>query len=95
MPSFVPFITGITLELLNPKAILYCITVTTTFITPYYSGFISLALFTVGLSLVCFSALTCWALFGSIFQRFYLKHMRVVNTIMALLLVYCAVSLFL
>ena len=37
----------------------------------------------------------CWSAFGSAFKWLFSKHARVVNLVMALLLVYCAVSLFL
>ena len=36
-----------------------------------------------------------WALFGAAFCRFFARHAKAVNLVMALLLVYCAVSLFL
>jgi cysteine/O-acetylserine efflux protein len=37
---------------------------------------------------------SCWALFGSVFQRFMAENHHVVAYIMGALLVYCAVSLF-
>ena len=37
----------------------------------------------------------CWAAFGAAFSRALRKHERVVNTVMGLLLVYCAVALYL
>ena len=37
----------------------------------------------------------CWCAFGSVFRRLFSQHAKPVNTVMALLLVYCAVSLFL
>ncbi|MDO5551788.1 MAG: lysine transporter LysE, partial [Lachnospiraceae bacterium] len=36
-----------------------------------------------------------WALFGSAFCSFFVRHTKTVNFVMALLLLYCAVSLFL
>ena len=37
----------------------------------------------------------CWSAFGSVFRRLFSQHAKTINTVMALLLVYCAVSLFL
>jgi hypothetical protein len=36
-----------------------------------------------------------WSLFGSVFKMLFSKYAKITNAIMALLLVYCAVSLFL
>lgn len=43
---------------------------------------------------VGFSGTLCWALFGSVFRQLFSKNAKAFNIIMALLLVYCAVSLF-
>jgi threonine/homoserine/homoserine lactone efflux protein len=51
--------------------------------------------FAVSLAFTAFVSTCCWALLGSVFQRFLVNNRRTVNAIMALLLVYCAVSLFL
>lgn len=53
-----------------------------------------LVFFSLFLAGVSFLSTGSWALFGSLFQRFMKKHYKVFNTVMALLLVYCAVSLF-
>ena len=89
------FLAGLLLQFVNPKVILYGITTISTFIAPYYKSLTTLTGFTVFLALVGFTATCCWALFGSLFQRFLVRNDKAVNTIMALLLVYCAVSLFL
>lgn len=34
-----------------------------------------------------------WAIFGAVFQRFFKKYSSIINIIMALLLVYCAITL--
>lgn len=86
---------GLLLQFVNPKVIIYGITLMSTFIVPYYESPPVLAGFAVMLAFTAFVATCCWALLGSAFQRFLVKNDRAVNTIMALLLVYCAVSLFL
>jgi threonine/homoserine/homoserine lactone efflux protein len=54
-----------------------------------------LAGFVVLLSLVGFAGMTCWAAFGSAFAKVFKERRKLLNGIMAILLVYCAVSLFL
>lgn len=88
-------ISGLLLQFINPKVILFCITTVTTFIIPYYRSPIYLFIFSVSIAFTGFIATLCWALFGSIFQKFIVKNDRIVNAIMALLLVYCAFSLLL
>lgn len=89
------FVSGALLQFINPKIYIYCFTAMSSYILPYFSGFWALAGFAVLLSAVGFVATLCWAVFGSAFRRLLAGHSRVINTVMALLLVYCAVSLFL
>ncbi len=86
---------GFALQFVNAKGILYGITIMANFIIPYFKSGISLVLFSVGLALVSLVATNSWAFFGSLFQRFLAKYERIFNVVMALLLMYCAVSLFL
>lgn len=88
------FLSGLLLQFVNPKVILYGITTVSTFIVPYYKSMPILASFSVLLAFIAFISICCWALFGSVFQKFLVKNDRVINTVMSLLLVYCAVSLF-
>jgi len=89
------FVSGMLLQFLNPKAILYGVTAASTFIVPYYHAVPALVGFAAALALVSFASTSCWALFGSVFQRFMAENHRAVATVMGALLVYCAVSLFL
>lgn len=86
---------GLLLQFVNPKVILYSITTLSTFIVPYYQAVSTVILFAVFLAFVGFFSTCCWSLFGSVFQRFLSAHQKLVNSVMALLLIYCAVSLFL
>ena len=66
------------------------------YILPYYGGQpVILFLFAMLLAFIGFAFTLAWAAFGSVFRLLFSRHARAVNTIMALLLVYCAVSLFL
>lgn len=86
---------GLLLQFVNPKVILYGITLVSTFIVPYYRSVTVLTGFALALAFTAFVSTCCWGLLGAVFQRFLSNNNRAVNTIMALLLVYCAVSLFL
>jgi cysteine/O-acetylserine efflux protein len=88
-------LSGMLLQFLNPKAILYGLTAASTFIVPYYHSPLVLAGFAAALAIVSWVSTGCWALFGSVFQRFMADNHKVVNYVMGALLVYCAASLFL
>ena len=85
---------AVILQFINVKAILYSFTILSTFIVPYYQSWYSLLIFSVLLALVSLASTCCWSLFGSVFQKLFIKNEKTVNIIMALLLVYCAVSLY-
>lgn len=85
---------GAILQFVNVKVILFCFTAVSTFIVPYYRSWIALLFFSFLLSFTGFVATCCWSLFGSAFQKLFIKHEKLVNIIMSLLLVYCAASLF-
>ena len=90
------FLSGLLLQFINPKIYIYCIMSMEAYILPYYSGQpLTLLLFDLLLSFIGFVFTIAWTVFGSVFQTLFSRHARVVNTILALLLVYCAVSLFL
>jgi cysteine/O-acetylserine efflux protein len=86
------FMAGITMQFVNPKVILYGITVTSSFILPYYSDFGALFLFAMLLAFVGFLATSCWAMFGAMFQKLLSKYKKPFNIMMALLLIYSALS---
>ena len=66
------------------------------YVVPYYHGnWPALIFFAVLLSLIGFLSTLSWTAFGSAFRKLFTDHAKAVNTVMALLLVYCAVSLFL
>ncbi|TYP47677.1 LysE family transporter [Thermosediminibacter litoriperuensis] len=87
------FLTGITMQFVNPKVILYGITVTSNFIIPYYKSNITLFLFSIFLAFVGFLSTCCWALFGAVFQKFLSEYRKAFNILMALLLIYSAISI--
>ena len=84
---------GLILQFVNVKLILYGITVMSSYILPYYSSVAILAAFVLLLSFIGFVATCCWALFGVAFDRLFKKHGKILNVIMSLALVYCAISM--
>ena len=89
------FLAGLLLQFVNVKIYLYGILSMEVYILPYYQGRPAVLLaFALLLALIGFAFNLCWAAFGSAFRLLFSRHARGVNTVMALLLVYCAVSLF-
>ena len=96
VPSRGGFVSGLLLQFINAKIYIYGIVSMEAYILPFYQGnWAALALFALLLAFMGFVFTLCWALFGSAFKLLFSKYARITNTIMALLLVYCAVSLFL
>lgn len=89
------FLSGFVLQFINPKIYIYCLVSMEAYILPAYQGqWGALMFFALLLAFIGFLFTLCWALFGSLFQLLFSKYARITNTLMALLLVYCAVSLF-
>jgi threonine/homoserine/homoserine lactone efflux protein len=89
------FLIGALLQLINPKIIIYGITAMSSYILVYYKELPELVFFAFLLAFVGFTGTLCWALFGSLFSILFDNHKKILNIIMAILLLYCAVSLFL
>ncbi|MFT8320864.1 MAG: LysE family transporter [Bacillus sp. (in: firmicutes)] len=87
------FFSGMFLQFINPKGILYGITVVSAFIIPYHASNFSLLLYSLLLGFVGIVSTMCWSVFGSIFQKFLAKYRKLFNIFMALLLVYSALSI--
>lgn len=89
------FISGFILQFINPKIYIYCIVSMEAYILPHYHNEpLVLFGFALLLAFIGFIFTVCWSAFGSIFKLMFSKYAKATNTIMALLLVYCAVSLF-
>lgn len=88
------FLTGLIMQFVNVKVILYGITVFSSFIIPYYSNPASQVLFSLLLAFIGFVSTTCWALFGALFQKLLSKYRKAFNIIMSLLLIYSAIAIF-
>ncbi len=86
---------GIILQFVNPKAYLYSIVSMELYILPYFQGDVfSITAFAFILIMITFFSTICWTIFGTLFTKLFSQYAKTTNTLMALLLLYCAVSLF-
>ncbi|MCP1462028.1 LysE family translocator [Bacillus amyloliquefaciens] len=89
------FMSGFLMQFLNPKVVLFTLTVIPSFIMPYYTSISLVAINIAGIIIVGFLAFITWVLFGTIFKKFLQRHKKAVNVIMALCLVYAAIMIWL
>ncbi len=87
------FIAGTLLQFINPKGVLYAITVIGTFILPYYSTYTSLFFYSILLAIIGFLGTVSWSIFGSLFKKLLTRYEMQFNIVMALLLVYSATTI--
>lgn len=87
------FMTGLLMQFVNPKGVLYCITVIANFVIPFYQSAGALFFFSLFLALVGFASIASWALFGALFNRFISAWQKPFNFAMGLLLLYSAYSI--
>lgn len=81
---------GIFLQLVNVKIMIYGLTMFSSFILPYEQRPIILLLFAFYLMILGAIGNLIWAFAGNVLKRFYTEHYRLMNVIMTLLLVWCA-----
>jgi threonine/homoserine/homoserine lactone efflux protein len=89
------FFTGIVLQFVNAKVMLYGLTTMSSFILPYFTSPPVLAAFAFLMTLTGFGSTLLWSAFGAVFSKLFLKRALALKIIMGILLIYCAVSLFL
>ena len=59
------------MQFLNPKVVLFTMTVILSFVLPYYDSTVALSLSVLGITFIGFIAFLLWVLFGAIFKQFY------------------------
>ena len=85
------FVSGFLMQFVNPKVILFTMTVIPSFVMPYYTAPPALAVFIAAITMIGFCAFVTWVLFGLMFEEFLKKYQKTVNIVMALFLVYSAI----
>ncbi|MBP1963294.1 LysE family translocator [Paenibacillus aceris] len=84
---------GFLMQFLNPKVILFSMTVIPSFILPNYNAVPEVATSIIAITLIGFSAFSTWVLFGTIFKEFLQKYDKTVNVLMTLFLAYAAIMI--
>lgn len=89
----ITFKSGFFLSISNVKVILYLITVYTAYIIPSGAGLFEM--FAHGVIIVALSAVSwfTWGTAGAMLQKFLKEHYRPFNIVMAIILLWCAVSI--
>ncbi|MDQ7109548.1 lysine transporter LysE [Staphylococcus cohnii] len=87
------FFSGLLLQFINPKVILFTLTVFPSFISPYSSeNYILLTnIFIIGT--IGFIAFMIWVGFGAIFNKIFQKYNKILNIVLGILLIYAAIML--
>ncbi|KZE52443.1 lysine transporter LysE [Brevibacillus parabrevis] len=86
-------LTGVLLQFINPKGVLYGLSVVGTFLIPYVHSVAGLVWFSLFLGMAGFVSSFCWSLFGSVFQKFLQRNRRGFHIAMAVLLVASSILL--
>ena len=87
------FWTGFVLQMVNIKIYLFGITALTGYVIPYYNSLKMLILFEIIIASIGTIATLIWIFMGNIFKRIYIKYYRIINIILGLFLLQCAISL--
>lgn len=89
------FLRGFVLQVLNPKGIIYGLTIYSTFLVDKVDSAFYLILSAVILAVVAFTSVSLWTVFGAGIRKYLGKPgvKRVINIVLALLLVWTAIDL--
>jgi cysteine/O-acetylserine efflux protein len=87
------FMSGFLMQFLNPKVVLFTMTVIPTFIMPHYSAIPAVTISIIVITIIGFLAFMAWVLFGTIFKEVLKKQNKTVNLMMALSLAYVAIMI--
>ncbi|WP_139997468.1 LysE family translocator [Paenibacillus paridis] len=85
------FLSGFLMQFLNPKVVLFTLTVIPAFIMPSHDSNTGIALGIISITLIGFLAFMTWVLFGAVFKAFIHKYNKTFNRLMALSLAYAAI----
>lgn len=87
------FITAMLFQFVNPKAVLFGMSIFSAYIIPHYQDRYVLLMFALLLSSVTFFSLTFWTSFGALLHNFIKNNKKIFNSIMAFLLLYSAYTI--
>ncbi|MCE5058149.1 hypothetical protein BU005_11110 [Mammaliicoccus sciuri] len=81
------FTSGFVMQFLNPKVVLFCLTVLPSFVLKEDSTFNDVFLNVTIITIIGFLAFASWLLFGTVLKKFIDQHLKVFNVIMSMALV--------
>lgn len=84
------FLTSMFLQLVNVKIYFYAITIYNVYLLPFNHSFVYTLLNAILITFIGISGCISWGLTGSLLQKQFKKHFKVLNLIMALVLLYSA-----
>lgn len=87
------FVTAMFFQFVNPKAILFGLSIFSAYIIPFYQDKPMIMFFACFLTMVTFCSTSFWASFGALLHNFIKNHEKVFNSVMALLLIYSAYTI--
>jgi len=89
------FYKGVLLQFINPKGIIYGLTLYSVFLNRLIGNPFYIILFSLGFAFIGLCSLLIWSLFGAIINRYLhnLKLRIIINSILSLLLAYTAVKI--
>ena len=89
------FYKGVLLQFINPKGVIYGLTLYSVFLNPLIGNSFYIILFSLGFTIIGFCSILTWALFWAMINQFlhHLKLRIMINSILSLLLVYTAVKI--
>ena len=84
------FMKGFLLQFVNVKVMVSAIVSIQMFVLPYYQSTEALAAFAIFIAIAGTSCNLVWSGFGSVASRLFANHTKLINTILAISLVFCA-----
>lgn len=84
---------GFLMQFVNPKVIVFTMTVIPSFVMPHDTTIVGLSVAVATVTCIGFSAFITWVLFGAIFKEFLQKYQKAVNLVMGIFLVYSAIMI--
>ena len=87
------YMKGFLLQFVNVKIYLFGMTALTGYITDYHTSLNALVIAELFIATLGSFATLTWIGMGALIQKFYLKHYRIINILLALTLVECIISI--
>jgi cysteine/O-acetylserine efflux protein len=92
-PKPVSFLTGLGMQFVNVKMLLYAVTVTANFVVPYFRSASGLVLMSLLLAACSATSGMVWIAFGAAVFRLFSSYRKPLNIAMGLLMLYAAASI--